>query len=90
MCGPTPNCQVLHLVPDRFQSLVSLRLVFLTYISVVTAGAPSLQPGLWVLQQQPPCPTCLSGPGRLQARLSGSTAIVCSAALRLIPGDGLA
>lgn len=37
-----------------------------------------------------PCPTCLSGPGRLQARLSGSTAIVCLAALHLIPSDGLA
>lgn len=37
-----------------------------------------------------PCPTCLSGPGRLQARLSGSMAIVCLAALRLIPCDGLA
>lgn len=37
-----------------------------------------------------PCPTCLSGPGRLQARLSGSNAIVCSAALHLIPSNGLA
>lgn len=37
-----------------------------------------------------PCLTCLSGPGRLQARLSGSTAIVCLAALCLFPGDGLA
>lgn len=58
---------------------------------------PLASPGAPPCRQPSPCcrqpspsvsalPTCLSRPARLQGRLSGSTAIVCLAALHLIQG----